>query len=73
MNSACATETQKTKARDRFASDDSRSHSLITNFARIAENNGDKSEAVVIWNKAIEVYPQNKTIYQAEIDRLNKL
>lgn len=44
---------------------------LLTNFARIAENNGEKGEAISVWTKAIEVYPQNKAIYQAEIDRLN--
>jgi hypothetical protein len=43
---------------------------LITNFARIAENNGEKAEAILIWNKAIETLPQNQSIYQAEIDRL---
>lgn len=46
---------------------------LMTNFARMAENNGQKNEAIAVWNKAIEVYPQNKTVYQTEIDRLNKL
>ncbi len=46
---------------------------LITNFARTAENNGEKGDAIASWTKAIEVYPQNKTIYQTEIDRLNKL
>lgn len=45
---------------------------LITHFARIAENNGEKNEAILAWNKAIEVYPQSSSIYQAEIDRLNK-
>jgi len=45
---------------------------LMTNFARIAENNGDKSEAISIWTKAQTVYPENKTVYQAEINRLNK-
>lgn len=43
---------------------------LITHFARIAENNGEKNEAILAWNKAIEVYPQGSSIYQAEIDRL---
>ncbi len=34
MNSACATDTQKTMARDRAASDASRRHSLTTSRAR---------------------------------------
>lgn len=44
---------------------------LITYFARIAENKGEKVEALNLWKKALEVYPENKEIYQAEIDRLS--
>lgn len=45
---------------------------LVTSFARVAENNYQKSEAIELWQKAIELQPENKTVYQAEIDRLNK-
>lgn len=45
---------------------------LVTHFAVIAENNYQKSEAVALWKYAKELYPQNATIYQAEIDRLSK-
>ncbi len=45
---------------------------LVTKFAMVAENHGQKADAVKLWQKAIEMYPQNKDIYQAEIDRLNK-
>ncbi len=45
---------------------------LITVFARIAENKGEKVEAIKLWQKAIELVPENKIIYQAEIDRLNR-
>jgi tetratricopeptide (TPR) repeat protein len=43
---------------------------LITNFARIAENNKEKSEAIALWEYAKTIYPDNMLIYQAEIDRL---
>ncbi len=43
---------------------------LVTIFARIAESNGMPEEAISAWQKAIEIYPKNKAIYQAEIDRL---
>ena len=43
---------------------------LVTSFARISENNGEKDEAMALWGYAIEIYSQNKLIYQAEIDRL---
>ncbi len=46
---------------------------LITNFARIAENNGEKNEAIALWETAIETYPQSKDIYQKEIDRLKNI
>jgi tetratricopeptide (TPR) repeat protein len=46
---------------------------LMTNFARIAENNGEKSEAISVWTEAQKVYPQNQAVYQTEIDRLNSL
>ncbi len=43
---------------------------LVTVFARIAENKNEKQEAITLWQKAIELHPENKDIYQAEIDRL---
>jgi tetratricopeptide (TPR) repeat protein len=43
---------------------------LVTHFARIAENNNEKEEAIKLWQYAIEIYPQNKDIYQKEIDAL---
>lgn len=46
---------------------------LVTTFARIAEGNGMKDEAIAAWQKAIELYPTNKAIYQAEIDRLKSI
>ncbi len=46
---------------------------LVINFAQISEKNGMKDEAIAAWTKAIEIYPTNKAIYQAEIDRLKAL
>ncbi len=46
---------------------------LVTVFARIAENNKEYAEAITAWQKAIELYPDNKSTYQAEIDRLKTL
>ncbi|MDQ3244777.1 MAG: hypothetical protein M3P22_00285 [bacterium] len=43
---------------------------LVTSFARIAENNQQNGESIALWQYAIELYPQNTTSYQAEIDRL---
>lgn len=45
---------------------------LVIHFAKIAEDNGQKQEAIELWEKAIELYPQNKNVFQAEIDRLSK-
>lgn len=45
---------------------------LVTKFAVVAENKGEKVEAIKLWQKAIELVPENKIIYQAEIDRLNR-
>lgn len=45
---------------------------LVTKFAVVAENKGEKAEAIKLWQKAIELVPENKIIYQAEIDRLNR-
>jgi tetratricopeptide (TPR) repeat protein len=46
---------------------------LITYFAGVAERNGQIAESIATWQKAIEVHPENKTIYQNEIDRLKTL
>jgi tetratricopeptide (TPR) repeat protein len=46
---------------------------LVTSFARIAENNKENAVAISVWEKAKEVYPANKDIYQKEIDRLKAL
>lgn len=46
---------------------------LVTNFARIAENNQKIDEAISAWNYAKAIYPDRSSIYQAEIDRLKTL
>lgn len=43
---------------------------LITYFARLAGNKGYKSDAISAWQKAIELNPGMKAVYQAEIDAL---
>jgi len=43
---------------------------IITFFAGVAESNGRKDEAMIIWEYAQKVFPDNKFIYQDEIDRL---
>ncbi len=43
---------------------------LVTYFAGVAERNGQNSYAISYWQKAIELNPVNKEIYQSEIDRL---
>lgn len=45
---------------------------LVVYFAKVSENNGQKLEAIKLWQKAMELSPDNKNIYQTEIDRLNK-
>ncbi len=45
---------------------------LVTSFARIAESNNQKSEAIALWQKAIELNVGMSATYQVEIDRLNK-
>jgi len=46
---------------------------LVTYFAGMAERNGEKSDAISLWEYAKNLYPANTSIYQAEVDRLNKL
>lgn len=43
---------------------------LVTYFAGSAEKNGQKSDAISIWEYAKNLYPQNSSVYQGEIDRL---
>lgn len=43
---------------------------LVTHFARLAENSNEKAEAIALWQKAIEINPSGRAIYQAEIDAL---
>ena len=45
----------------------------MTQFAGIAENNWQTSEAISVWEYAKHLYPQNNAIYQAEIDRLRAM
>lgn len=46
---------------------------LVLGFTRITEQNGEIDEAIALWEKAIELFPANTSIYQAEIDRLRAL
>lgn len=46
---------------------------LVIHFARIAEGNGQKTEAINTWEYAIKLYPDNSASYQTEIDRLKSL
>jgi tetratricopeptide (TPR) repeat protein len=45
---------------------------LVTKFAVVSENRGQKAEAIKLWQKAMELAPERKDTYQAEIDRLSK-
>lgn len=45
---------------------------LVTKFAMVSENHGQKAEAIKLWQKAMELAPDRKDTYQAEIDRLSK-
>lgn len=44
---------------------------LVTTFARIAESNKEYTEAIALFNYAKQENPENSSIYQQEIDRLN--
>jgi tetratricopeptide (TPR) repeat protein len=46
---------------------------LVTHFARIAETNREYKDAISLWEYAKNLYPENTLIYQAEIDRLQKM
>ena len=43
---------------------------LVTHFAVLAESNGEKGEAIALWEYAKELNPGKAEVYQAEIDRL---
>ncbi len=45
---------------------------IVTAYARILENLGDKASAIKEWQKAITLNPSMQSVYQAEIDALNK-
>lgn len=46
---------------------------LVTFFAKIAESNKEYEDAIAAWKYAQELYPQNSSIYQVEIDHLSKI
>lgn len=46
---------------------------LVTFFAVIAENKKEYKEAIAAWEYAKTLYPQNSSVYQAEIERLQKI
>ncbi len=46
---------------------------LVTSFTVIAENNKDIPFAISLWEKAKELFPENKAIYETEINRLKAL
>jgi hypothetical protein len=45
----------------------------LTFYAPWLEKIGDLPGAVNYWGQAILANPKNKSLYQAEIDRLNKM
>lgn len=45
---------------------------LVVKFASLSAIKGQKSEAISLWKKAIELNPTASISYQAEIDALNK-
>lgn len=45
---------------------------IVTVYAKFLENEGRNDEAMVYWEKAIELYPENNGLYQAEIDALKE-
>jgi tetratricopeptide (TPR) repeat protein len=46
---------------------------LVTFFASVSEQMNQKEKSIILWQKAIELNPRKKDIYQAEIDRLKAL
>ncbi len=45
---------------------------IYTSYATWLEKAGDPAKAIEYWKKAIEVNPETKSVYQAEIDRILK-
>lgn len=45
---------------------------IVTVYAQFLKSENRNEEAIIQWQKAIELYPENKTIYQQEIDALSK-
>lgn len=43
---------------------------LVTHFANVAESNGERAEAIALWEYAKELKPEKASIYQDEIDRV---
>lgn len=44
---------------------------LITYFANVAEDSGEKEIAIDLWKEAQSIFPDNSFAYQKEIDRLS--
>jgi len=44
---------------------------IYTDYARYLETIGDKAGAIQQWQKAAESYPENKDLYEGEIERLS--
>ena len=44
---------------------------LVTHFANIAEANGEKEEAIALWEYAKTLNPAKSVVYQTEIDRMD--
>ena len=53
-------------------SESSQAVNLVTYFAGVAERNQMIDDAKGLWEKAIIMNPEAKTVYQAEIDRLSR-
>lgn len=45
---------------------------IVTGYASYLASIGKKNEAITYWQKAIDLYPKNKDLYQQEIDGLSK-
>ncbi len=46
---------------------------IVTYFAGVAEDNNEIDESISLWQYAKILFPDNSLVFQAEIDRLNKL
>ncbi|OGE75591.1 MAG: hypothetical protein A3I07_02760 [Candidatus Doudnabacteria bacterium RIFCSPLOWO2_02_FULL_42_9] len=46
---------------------------IVTRYAQFLEETRNLKDAIGYWQKAIELFPLRKSLYQAEIDRLEKL